>query len=180
MDLLTALAQIPGIGPFLPYLLLAATVSSALATVLPPPPPGTFYAQVYGLVNWLALNVGKAKNASAPDAPKPPTGTAASIGALLILCLLAGCTASSPAQSIYATAALYDQAEVAAIAYAKSPDADPAVVAELKRLDNEAYLAIKPPIAAAAAGGSPVTAVESEAAPAALSAFTNYLATHKE
>lgn len=64
MDLLTALSAIPGVGPFLPYVVVAVAVSSGLATRLPPPEPaaGWLYVGIYQIVNLFACNVGHAKN----------------------------------------------------------------------------------------------------------------------
>jgi hypothetical protein len=108
----------------------------------------------------------------------------------LALALLSGCaltSAPSPATSgtassdpspsaiVYAAAASLNQAEVLATAYVKSPVADPAVVQQLKALDNTAYAAIHPAIAAAEAGVSPITQIEAAAAQAALKALTDYL-----
>lgn len=96
---------------------------------------------------------------------------------ILCVCLALGaCSASpTPATALYATAATLDQAEVLATAYVQSPAADPTVVAQIKQLDNVAYAAAHPVTSAAAAGGSPMTAAQAEAAQAALTALTNYL-----
>lgn len=103
--------------------------------------------------------------------------------ALFAALALAGCApvtgadspAPSPATALYAMSATLSQAEVTALAYVKSPLADPAAVAEIKRLDIVAYNAVHPPLDAAASGGSPVTAIEVTAAQAALDALTTYL-----
>lgn len=80
MDLVSLITSIPGIGPFIPYIVAFGGVCAVIATVLPPPAAGakTAYVVLYQAVNWCALNIGHAKNATAP---KPPvaadTGTSA-------------------------------------------------------------------------------------------------------
>jgi hypothetical protein len=73
MDLVTLVTSIPGVGPYLPYVIAFGTICSAIATLLPPPLAGgsPIYATIYRLVNWMALNIGHARNASAPA----PTST---------------------------------------------------------------------------------------------------------
>ncbi len=75
MDLMTALAAIPGIGPWLPYIVLAVTLAAAVATQMPAPGPadGGFYKMTYGILQWVALNKGHATNATAPG--KNPSAT---------------------------------------------------------------------------------------------------------
>ena len=98
-------------------------------------------------------------------------------GACLVL---VGCTttgsAPSPTEVLYAASATLDQAEVAATVYAKSPVADAAVVAQIKAYDNTAYNAIHPLVDQVSAGQSVVTAIEADAAQAAVSELTNLLA----
>lgn len=64
MDLL-ALLQTVGLGAAVPYVALASLAASAAATVLPAPGPDSngVYRAGYGLVQWLALNKGRASNA---------------------------------------------------------------------------------------------------------------------
>ena len=62
MDLMQALATIPGIGPILPWIAAAIALASALAPFIPPEWP------IYRLVNVLAVNVGQARNFSDPKA----------------------------------------------------------------------------------------------------------------
>lgn len=93
---------------------------------------------------------------------------------------LSGCSgtssAPSPTEILYAASATLDQTEVVATAYAKSPVADRAVVTEIKSLDNTAYLALHPLVDQASAGTSVVTALEADAAQAAVAALESYLA----
>lgn len=44
------------------YITAAIAVFSAIAAILPTPAPGTPMATVYKAVDWIALNVGKAKD----------------------------------------------------------------------------------------------------------------------
>ncbi len=67
MDLMTTLAAIPGAGPLLPYLAAVIAVCAAVAVVLPHPAPGAtgVYPAVYAVVNFIAMNFGRAANAKA-------------------------------------------------------------------------------------------------------------------
>jgi hypothetical protein len=69
MDPITALTAIPAVGPYIPYVVTAGVVAAAVATVLPPPAPNgsAVYVAIYKAVNWLALNIGKAKNQTPPQ-----------------------------------------------------------------------------------------------------------------
>lgn len=107
---------------------------------------------------------------------------AAYLFGLPVILTLAACGANSvlssgpsPTEILYAASATLDQTEVAATAYAKSPIADKAVVAQIKALDNTAYNALHPLVDTAASGGSVVTTAEAEAAQAATSALVSYL-----
>jgi hypothetical protein len=97
MDLMNAVSALPGIGPALPYIAFGVAVCAALATRLKPPAAPGWYSILYGLVNFVALNFGHAKNATALailgiDATK--TGV---LGALVGLALaLNACTAPTP------------------------------------------------------------------------------------
>ena len=73
MDIMTALAAIPGAAPLLPYIAAAIAICAAVATVLPHPAAGAtgLYPAIYAAVNFIAFNFGKARNAGAPAA-KPP------------------------------------------------------------------------------------------------------------
>lgn len=84
-------------------------------------------------------------------------------------------SAPSPEATLYAASATLDQTEVAATAYAKSPVADKAVVTKIKSLDNAAYNALHPLVEQARAGQSVVTAIEADAAQAAVGALSNLL-----
>jgi len=60
MELMNALAEIPGVGWILPYVSLLMALSSVLATIIPPT------SVWYRVVNALASNVGQARNAGDP------------------------------------------------------------------------------------------------------------------
>lgn len=67
MDWWSLVASIPGVGPYLPYLAALGICCAAIATVMPPPKSTTgVYAAVYKTVNFLGLNFGHARNATAP------------------------------------------------------------------------------------------------------------------
>jgi hypothetical protein len=69
MDLFGLLSTIPG---WAPYVAVVVATCSLASTVMPPPrlPASGWYPVVYGLVNHLALNVGRATNAGAPHAKR--------------------------------------------------------------------------------------------------------------
>ena len=73
MDIITSLAAIPGAGPVLPYLTAAIAVCAAVAAVLPHPPAGAagLYPVIYAVVNFIAFNFGKARNANATASATP-------------------------------------------------------------------------------------------------------------
>ncbi len=75
MDIVTALAAIPGAAPLLPYIAVAIAICAAVAAALPHPAAGAtgLYPAIYAAVNFIAFNFGKARNAGA-QAPKPPAG----------------------------------------------------------------------------------------------------------
>src|ERR1700722_19016045 len=65
---MTIIQSIPGIGPELPWITMAITVATLLATQLPGPTVkhGVYY-YFYQIVNTVAINMGHAKNLSAPE-----------------------------------------------------------------------------------------------------------------
>lgn len=64
MEVWNAIASIPGIGPYLPYVAAFGMCCAAIATCLPPPSAtdGTPYKAIYRLVQWAGLNIGHARN----------------------------------------------------------------------------------------------------------------------
>lgn len=96
MDILGML-QVLGLGTLVPYAGVACLVASGLALGLPAPgtTSGTAYRVGYGLVQWLALNKGRATNAQDVNAPKPTPGRTDRSGLPgLILCLVLAATVS--------------------------------------------------------------------------------------
>lgn len=75
MDISTLPTLIPALAPYVSYIAAVVGVAAFVAPYLPPPalPASGFYPVVYGLVNWLARNVGHAANATAPTAAVIPT-----------------------------------------------------------------------------------------------------------
>ena len=69
---MTAIEQIPGIGPWIPYVTLAIAVASMIAAAMPPPTAqsGNVYVTLYNIVHLVAQNYGNAKASSAPG-PTP-------------------------------------------------------------------------------------------------------------
>ena len=70
MDLMTAIDAIPGIGPFLPYLILIGFGCALVASCMPPPTDNSSaaYRFAYQFINKIGANFGHAKNATAPVA----------------------------------------------------------------------------------------------------------------
>lgn len=69
MDPVSWLTSIPGIGPYLPYIMAAVSICAVICTIMPPPTSKSpkAYMIFYGVINWVALNLGHAKNAEAPS-----------------------------------------------------------------------------------------------------------------
>ncbi|MFM2126190.1 MAG: hypothetical protein RL328_2641 [Acidobacteriota bacterium] len=61
MDLITAIAAVPQLAPYLPWIVLAACIA---ATVVKPE------SRLYRVVNSLAINIGQARNATDPKVKK--------------------------------------------------------------------------------------------------------------
>jgi hypothetical protein len=57
-----AIIQLIQNNPWWGVVASAIALASAIAAATPTPKKGTLWARVYGLVDWLALNVGKAKD----------------------------------------------------------------------------------------------------------------------
>lgn len=81
-------------------------------------------------------------------------------------------------QGVAAAEVGYTAAAHGELVYLHSSVADPAVTAELKRLDTQAYNALLPLRAAAQNGGNVVNSGELEAAQAAVTALTKFMAQH--
>jgi hypothetical protein len=61
VELIQTIQAVPGLGPYLPYIMAAITVASLLAPVVPPEWP-----VLYRLINIIASNVGNARNVTDP------------------------------------------------------------------------------------------------------------------
>lgn len=74
MDLQTLLAAIP--TAWVPYVTGLVTFAATVSVFLPPPtqPITGWYPAVYGILNWVGMNFGHARNATAP-APASMTTT---------------------------------------------------------------------------------------------------------
>jgi len=68
-NVLGMIEAVPGVGPYLPYILMLFGACAVVAAQLPPPKSGGIYATIYGLMNMLGQNYNQAKNASAPAPP---------------------------------------------------------------------------------------------------------------
>lgn len=80
MDIMTALAAIPGATHFLPYVASAVALCAAIAVALPRPGAAAtgVYPVFYAVVNFVALNFGRARNADWAADEKSPTSSAPS------------------------------------------------------------------------------------------------------
>ena len=67
MDPQSLLTVVP--TAWVPYATALVAVAAAMSTALPPPkqPVSGWYPVVYGVINWIGLNFGHAKNATAPE-----------------------------------------------------------------------------------------------------------------
>ena len=101
-------------------------------------------------------------------------------GALLALggCQTLGITNATPtpASDLYAVVSGYTEVDNLAAAYENSKVADPAIVAQIKQQEAATYSVVLPIINAAANGGSVVSATEIAAGQAAVTGFSNFLA----
>lgn len=69
MDIATLYSMIP--TQYIPYVTAAVAVCSALSAIIPAPTPAApaWWVKVCAVVNFLAINLGHAKNVTAPAAP---------------------------------------------------------------------------------------------------------------
>ena len=49
-------------NPWFGVLTAAIAFASAITAATPTPKKGTFWAKIYGLIDWAAINIGKAKD----------------------------------------------------------------------------------------------------------------------
>jgi hypothetical protein len=186
MDLLQMIQSVPGVGPYLPYVLMLFGTSAVIAAQLPTPRSSGLYSVVYGVVNLLGHNYNQARNALAPAAKAPGTPPAVT---LLLICaltaplMLAACSGagSNAAADVAALEAGLTAAEGVATAYIQLPlctgsngplCSAAATVAQIKTADAQAYTLVK---AAEAAAGDPSALSAAEAAVTALTVITGAL-----
>jgi hypothetical protein len=189
MDIMTLIQAVPGVGPFLPYVLIALGICAVLAAQIPPPKQAdTLYGFIYRIVNLLGQNYNQARNANAaPASPSktavPPTAALVLIATLALPIALGACSGSgsSPAADVAALEASLTAAEDAATAYSKLPTctetngplcSDSAVVTQIKSADTQAYTLVK---AAELAADDGSAMSDAQAAVAALVLIINSL-----
>lgn len=64
-------------NPYFQIFSAVVVLFSAIAAATPTPKEGTWQAKAYKVIDWLALNVGKAKDTNPPATPVAPTTTTA-------------------------------------------------------------------------------------------------------
>ena len=77
--LMTLLASTP-VGPYVMYISAAASVCGLLSTMVPKPAETSWLIVPYKIMNWVGLNFGQAKNATAVT---PSSEVAATVQAAL-------------------------------------------------------------------------------------------------
>lgn len=161
--------------------------ASTLAAMTPTPDPGTVRGKLYRVLEIFALNFLHAKDtgtpakpaAAAPPSPAPAAATTALALLVLIGCAfgLAACAApQDSAQTVYALEASYNALAQVETAYEQSAQADPAVSAHIKALDQVAYDALVAARNAAESGQSSAVTTSLAAGQSALADLANYLA----
>jgi hypothetical protein len=191
MDIIAMIQAVPGVGPFLPYVLVVFGICAVVAAQLPPPKStSSLYGLVYQLVNLLGHNYNQARNVLAPATKTTPVVTppAAMLMLLSILSVplvLGGCSGagSNPAADVAALEAGLTAAESLATVYVRLPTctgtngllcSDSALVAQIKTADMQAYTLVK---AAEVAAGDPSALAAAEAAVTVLTVITGALPT---
>jgi hypothetical protein len=179
MDLLSMIQAIPGIGPYLPYVLMLFGVCAVIAAQLPAPRSSGVYSMIYGIVNLLGHNYNQARNALAPaaKAPAPPAAVLV-LAYALTMSLMACSNTGSPSADTAALEAGLTAAEGVATAYVQLPlctgsngplCSDATIVAQIKNADAKAYALVK---AAENAAGDPSALSAAELAITALTTIT--------
>ena len=94
----------------------------------------------------------------------------------LSLFALTSCTnAPDASQDAFAAVSSFNAAEIAVSVYEANPAASPAVVAQMKVYENQAYTTVQPIVQQAASGTNVITAAEAAAAQSAVGVLTQYL-----
>jgi hypothetical protein len=159
MDILTMIQAVPGVGPFLPYVLVVFGICAIIAAQLPPPAHGSaVYGLLYRVVNVLGQNYNQARNAAAGPPPSGTTTTAppAAVVVLLVAAtlpfVLSACSGNSAASDMATLEATLTAAESVATVYVELPlctgtnaplCSDSAVTAQIKAADMQAYTLVK-------------------------------------
>lgn len=187
MDILPLIQAVPGVGPYLPEILMVFGISAVLAAQLPPPKTtASVYGVLYQVVNLLAHNYNQASNALAPVTKTPtttPTAVLALLAALALACGLGACSGAgrNPAADVAALEAGLTAAEAVATSYIQLPPcsgtnrplcSDGATVGQIKAADMQAYTLVK---AAEQAIGDPSALSAAQAAVAALTRIIDSL-----
>ncbi len=90
MDLMAMIQAVPGVGPYLQYVLVVFGICAVVAAQLPPPSnAGSLYGVAYKLINLLGHNYNQARNAVA-DSAKATTTPTAVVALLVVLSLQLG------------------------------------------------------------------------------------------
>ena len=107
------------------------------------------------------------------------------LSAVALLLAATGCstlssltTSNAPSDTVFTASAALNQAEVVAKAYAQSPVADPAIVAKIKKADQDAFNVVDPLEKAALANPSSVAATDAALAQQAVASLTTILASN--
>jgi hypothetical protein len=198
MDLIAMIRAIPGVGPYIPAVLVVFGIAAVLAAQLPPPVTagwrsGQLYLSLYQLVNLMAQNYRHAENTTAPvvtpslvvKGPAAPVAAALLLAVLTVPLVLGACSGagSNPAADVAALEAGLTTAESLATVYIRLPTctgtnsplcSDSTIVGQIKTADAQAYTLVK---AAEVAAGAPSALAAAEAAVSALTVITGALPT---
>jgi hypothetical protein len=185
MDIIALLQALPGVGPYLPYILVVFGICAVLAAQLPPPrQSGSTYDVIYRVVNLLGQNYRQARNVSAPSrSAVPPSSFSAVLFLSALTCALSACAngSTNPAADVAALEVGLTAAETAATAYAKLPActgtngplcSTSTIVTQMKTADAQAYVLVK---AAEQAAGNPSALSAAQAAVTVLTSITSVL-----
>lgn len=169
MDLLNIITGVPGVGPALPYIMAVVAVCAALAPMLRPPtqPASGVYPVLYAAVNFIALNFGHAKNATAPAAA-PPAKMLGLLAAVIAAATLSACASGQDPRVAIATGWIAADSSVAA--YVAQPGTSASNVAAARACENVAWPLVKP-VSDSLTSKTPIGSNELSAAQDALSAL---------
>jgi hypothetical protein len=190
MDIIAMIQAVPGVGPYLPYVLVVFGICALVAAQLPPPKStGSLYGLVYQFVNLLGHNYNQARNALATPAKAPsvtpPAAMLMLLAVLTVPLVLGACSGagSNPAADVAALEAGLTTAESLATVYIRLPTctgtnsplcSDSTIVGQIKTADAQAYTLVK---AAEVAAGAPSALAAAEAAVSVLTVITGALPT---